>query len=61
MTTHLHQGGFVTACGIDKRTGGLVITTNHKAAVTCPECRETPQYKIARQAIPQVYGGPYRG
>ena len=58
MKTHFAAGGF-TICGIDKRSDGHIVTTTHKLAVSCPACMDTPQFRVARQVLPKVQGGPY--
>lgn len=58
MSVHFCQGQ-ITACGIDRRSAGAIITTIHKLAVTCPGCQETSVFKASRQTLPKVQGGPY--
>lgn len=50
-----------SACGLDKRTGGVLVSSLHKLAVTCPDCKATPEFARAVQRIPLVPTGQYRG
>lgn len=61
MTTHLMGLDWETACGLDKRTGGVLISTPHKLAVTCDACKATQAFTRAVQRIPLVPTGQYRG
>lgn len=50
------------ACGFEP-DGAVraVSSTLHKLAVTCADCMLTPAFAMARQRIPAVRGGLYRG
>ncbi len=61
MIHFAHPGARETACGISFQSGGELIHSAHKLAVNCDECQKTQAFGLARQHIPQIPTGQYRG
>jgi len=61
VNVHYAKNTKETACGIDRGSAGEIRVTWHRLAATCPECQNTDFFRVSRQHIPEVQGGPYRG